>query len=86
MERNETIKLTIKVTPNSNKDEVIGEEKDLFGNKILKIKTTKIPKNGKANKAVIEILADYFKVPKNRVDIISGLSSRTKIVKIYMSK
>lgn len=36
------------------------------------------PHNGKANKAVIEALAKYFKVAKSRVVLIRGAKSKTK--------
>lgn len=76
------MKLIVKVTPKSSKDEVVGEEVDLFGNKILRIKTTKAPENGEANKAVIKILSKHFGVAKSGVNIVSGASSRTKMVEI----
>lgn len=37
---------------------------------------------GKANKALIEVLADYFKVKKSQVSIVKGLKGRRKIVEI----
>ena len=76
------MKLIVKVTPKANKNEVTGEEKDLFGNKILKIKTTKPPENNQANKAVIAILSKYFNTSKSNIKITSGQSSRTKMVEI----
>lgn len=41
------------------------------------------PEKGLANKAVIKILSRYFKIPQKNVVIISGLSSRQKLIKIY---
>lgn len=41
------------------------------------------PKKGLANNAVIRTLSRYFKVPQKNVVIVSGLSSRQKIIKIY---
>ena len=38
--------------------------------------------DGKANKAVIELLADYYGVPKSHVEIIHGHTARTKTVRI----
>lgn len=40
------------------------------------------PENGKANAALICVLADHFGVSKNKVRIISGQSSRRKSVEI----
>lgn len=38
--------------------------------------------DGKANKAVIALLADYFEVSKSQVKITGGLTSRNKIIEI----
>ncbi len=43
---------------------------------------TKSPEKGKANLAVIKILADYFNVPKSYLKIVSGFTSRNKIIEI----
>jgi len=39
-------------------------------------------KEGKANKALIELLADYYGVNKSSVRIVSGLKIKNKIVEI----
>ena len=38
--------------------------------------------DGKANKALIEFLADHYEVAKSRVQIIRGEASRHKVVNI----
>ncbi|TMI82806.1 MAG: DUF167 domain-containing protein, partial [Bacillati bacterium ANGP1] len=40
------------------------------------------PREGLANKAVVELLAEYFHVPRSRVRIIRGQAGRRKIVEI----
>ena len=40
------------------------------------------PVKGMANRAIIDALADFFKVPKNSPRIISGYTSRAKIIEI----
>lgn len=40
------------------------------------------PREGRANKAIIELLAEYFKVSVSEVRIINGHNSRQKIVGI----
>ena len=37
---------------------------------------------GKANQAIIKILAEYFKVSQSQIRIVSGLSSNQKVVEI----
>lgn len=40
------------------------------------------PLKGKANKAIIKAIAEYFNVPDYQVKIVSGWSSRTKVVEV----
>lgn len=39
-------------------------------------------KDGKANRAVVEALAEYLKISKSRFEIISGKTSKQKIIEI----
>jgi len=38
--------------------------------------------DGKANRALIELLADYFHVSKSAITIVRGRSARKKLIKI----
>jgi len=40
------------------------------------------PSEGKANKRLIEILSEYFKVPKSYIFIKKGIRSKNKIVEV----
>lgn len=40
------------------------------------------PIQGRANRAIIEVLADYFKISSGRIRIIAGMTSRQKMVEI----
>lgn len=72
--------LYIKVKPGSSENKVIKDETDCLSGeyRILFIKTTAMPFDGKANEAVLKILSDYLKIPKTKIKIISGLGSREK--------
>ena len=48
----------------------------------FKVSVKQLPEKGKANKAVIKVMADYFKVGRDDIQIISGSTSRLKIIKI----
>jgi len=67
----------IKVEPRSSQSEVVGPYGDA-----LKVKLTAPPVEGKANKELIEVLAREFGIPKKDVVILSGQSSKTKIVRL----
>lgn len=70
------MKIKVKVTPNSKIEEV-SRDGDRF---IVRVKEP--PKGGKANKAVIKLLAEYFKVPQSSVRFVSGLGSKNKVIEI----
>jgi hypothetical protein len=71
------MRIYVKVVPKSsrNKIEKISEEE-------YKAWITAPPTQGKANKVLIEVLSDYFDIPKSFVEIIGGKTSRIKIVDI----
>ena len=70
------MKIQVKVKPNSRSEEV-SREGDSF---IVKVKEP--PREGKANQAVIRLLAEHLGVPKSRVRIRSGFSSKTKVIEV----
>jgi len=61
----------------SSRTEKVSQEGDSF---IVKVKEP--PKEGKANEAVIKLLAEHFGVPKSQVRILSGLRSRNKVIDV----
>lgn len=71
------MKISVIVHPNSKKEAV---EKDLLDN--LHVYVNQPPLEGKANKAVISALADYFKITKSNVNLISGAKSKYKLFEI----
>jgi uncharacterized protein (TIGR00251 family) len=77
-----TIKISIKVITHAKKSEVVADDIDLFGARILRVKISQPPEDGKANKAMIELLAEYLQVKKNSLTIIAGEKSTHKIVEI----
>jgi len=70
------MKIQVKAKPNSKTDEV-SREGDSF---IVKVREP--PKEGKANQAVIKLLAEHFGVPRSRVRILSGFGSRNKVIEV----
>lgn len=48
----------------------------------IKIYTTSVPADGKANESVIKLLSDYFNVAKSKIKIIRGETTRDKIIEI----
>ena len=78
----ETTQIPVHATPKAAKN-VVGEfKRDASGKWELNVRVTAPPEGGKANKAVCETLAKAIGVPKSRVRVIRGDTSRHKIVEI----
>jgi len=69
--------LTVKVQPRSSSP---GVEKT--GDKDFKVRVKAAPDKGRANAEVIELLAEYFHVPRSCLTIARGHASRNKIVAV----
>jgi uncharacterized protein YggU (UPF0235/DUF167 family) len=46
------------------------------------VKVTAVPEKGKANTKVIELISEYFKVPKSKINILSGITYKEKLIEI----
>jgi uncharacterized protein (TIGR00251 family) len=71
------MKLSLKVVPGASKDEICGWLDDS-----LKIKVRAAAESGKANAAVVKLLAEILGLHKRAINITSGTSSTRKIVEI----
>jgi len=71
------MKIFVKAKPNAPEEKI---EKIDENNFVVSVKEP--PIKGKANEAIRNALAVYFKTASSRVKIISGYSSRNKIVEI----
>jgi uncharacterized protein (TIGR00251 family) len=70
------VKIQVKVKPNSKSEEV-SQEGDNF---IVKVKEP--PEKGRANQAVVRLLAKHFGVPQSQIKILSGFKSRSKVISV----
>jgi len=70
------VKIQVKVRPNSKTEEV-SQEGDSF---VVRVKEP--PKEGKANQAIIKLLAQHFGVPQSQVRILSGFKTKHKVIEI----
>ncbi len=71
------MRIFVKVKPNSKVEKIEKIDGTHFS---ISVKAP--PVEGKANEAIVELIANYFNVPRSRVKIISGFSSRNKVIEI----
>lgn len=68
----------VRVQPRAARNEISG----MFGDAI-RLRLTAPPVDGAANAACVEFFAGLFKIPRQQIEIISGLTGRNKIIKLY---
>jgi len=71
------VKLTVKISPNAKKSEIIG-----FDNSILKIKIQAPPIDGKANEELVRFLSKEWNISKSKIQILKGESSKIKVLEV----
>ncbi len=72
-------KVTIRVTPNAKRNEMLGWEE---APKVLRIKLAVPPVEGKANRELVSYLAERLHLPKSAVTLTHGEKSRLKVIAI----
>ncbi len=69
--------LKVSVKTGSKKAGIEGIAED-----IIKIRVKSQPHDGLANRELLEILSEFLNEPKSKMEIIKGLTSRNKIIRI----
>jgi uncharacterized protein (TIGR00251 family) len=76
------VSVALRVTPRGGRDEIDGLETLANGRPVIKVRVRAIADGGEANRAVIELVAKALDVPKARVRILSGATSRLKQIAV----
>jgi uncharacterized protein len=76
------ISVALRVTPRGGCDDIDGLETLANGRTVVKVRVRAIADGGEANRAVTELLAKVLGVPKARVRILSGTTSRLKQIAV----
>lgn len=71
------MKISLKITPNAKRSEILGWEDG-----VLKLKIAAPAVDGKANAVLVRFLAETLGVPKSHIVILKGETSRNKLVEI----
>jgi uncharacterized protein (TIGR00251 family) len=76
------ISITLRVTPRGGRYDIDGVETLANGRSVVKVRVRAIADGGEANRAVMELLAKALGVPKAKVRILSGTTSRLKQIAV----
>ena len=71
----------VKVIPGSRREGIVG-----IHDGMIKVAIHAPPEKGKANQALVSLLADFLSVPRQNISIVRGESSRQKKVEVETSE
>lgn len=70
-------RVKIRVHPRASRNQILGYQGDT-----LRVRVTAPPEEGRANEAVIALLAEALGIAKSRIKIVRGHASREKLVMV----
>jgi uncharacterized protein len=70
-------RFTVTVTPAARRSEIVGRHGEGW-----RVRVAAPPERGRANRALVELLADVLGVPGARVSVVAGRTARRKIVEV----
>ncbi|MDE1163086.1 MAG: DUF167 domain-containing protein [Acidobacteriaceae bacterium] len=74
----ESCTLALRIQPGAKRTAVLG----LYGEETIRIALNAPPVDGKANEALIRFLAETLALTRSAVEILSGQTARTKLVRL----
>jgi uncharacterized protein len=74
------VSFPVRLTPKGGRDAIEGWIEGPDGRRYLKARVSAPPQDGKANEALLRLIAEALGVGKSKVRIVSGVASRMKII------
>lgn len=76
------LQIRVRVTPKASSDRIGAVVADETGQGWLQVSVTAVPENGRANKAVVALLAKRWKLAKSALTVVRGATERRKAIDI----
>jgi len=80
--RGNGVSVRVRLTPKGGRDAVEGWDVDSAGVSHLKVRVRAAPESGKANAALVDLIAKTVDVSRSSITIVSGEKARLKVVAI----
>lgn len=78
--RGDEVLLSVRLTPKASRDGIDGLAGLSDGSIVAKMRVRAVPENGKANDALIRLVAQALDLPRSAISLRSGASARTKVL------
>ena len=76
------VRVAVRLTPRARRNRVEGLAAEAGGGAALKVSVTAVPEDGKANAALIALLAKEWRVPRSSIAITRGMTDRHKVLHV----
>lgn len=76
------LRLSVRLQPGAGRNETGGVELDAAGKAFLRVRVTEPPEGGKANRALIKLLARAWRIPASAMQVVAGARDRRKVLEI----
>ena len=76
------VRIAVRLTPKAARDAVEGVRPAAGGSPRLAVKVTAAPDRGKANQALLRLLAETWRLPASRLALVAGATDRNKTVRL----
>ena len=73
----ELVIITVRVQPRARVNQISCAEEDH-----VRVRVTAPPSDGRANQAVVRLIADVLDLPRSAISVVRGATGRTKIIAI----
>lgn len=80
--RPDGIRVAVRLQPRASLERVIGLVEEADGAMLLKVAVTAPPEDGKANAALVKLLARLFRLPPRDLAVVLGMADRRKVVAV----
>lgn len=74
------VRLFVRAAPRASRNAVMGVAPGADGRLQVKVAVTAVPEDGKANDAIIALLAKAWRIPKSSIGVVAGGTDRSKIL------
>jgi uncharacterized protein (TIGR00251 family) len=76
------VRVAVRLTPKASRNAIAGIASSGQGEAVLKVMVTAVPEAGKANEALIKLLAKEWGIAKSAISLVAGATDRNKILHV----
>jgi uncharacterized protein (TIGR00251 family) len=76
------VRVAIRLSPRARSEGLLGVSPRAEGGRVVKASVTAPASEGRANEALLQLLAKAWRLPRRDLSIVAGTASRTKTVRI----